>query len=96
MKESINALINGILKQENHLSYSSISAFKKSPLDFIKYKFHKSEPTPAMEFGSMVHKLLLEQNSFFDKYILIPENAPKKPTNVQINAKKHLDLLQLI
>jgi exodeoxyribonuclease VIII len=91
MKESINALINGILKQENHLSYSSISAFKKSPLDFIKYKYNKSEPTPAMEFGSMVHKLLLEQNSFFDKYILIPENAPKKPTNVQINAKKPSD-----
>jgi hypothetical protein len=66
MKESINSLINGILKQENHLSYSSISAFKKSPLDFIKYKYNKSEPTPAMEFGSMVHKLLLEQNSFFD------------------------------
>lgn len=91
MKESINALINGILKQESHLSYSSISAFKKSPLDFIKYKFHKSEPTPAMEFGSMVHKLLLEQNTFFDKYAIIPSHAPKKPTNVQINAKKPSD-----
>jgi hypothetical protein len=91
MKESIDALINGILKQESHLSYSSISAFKKSPLDFIKYKFHKSEPTPAMEFGSMVHKLLLEQNAFFDKYAIIPNDAPKKPTNVQINAKKPSD-----
>lgn len=88
MKESIDALINSILKHESHLSYSSISAFKKSPLDFIKYKFHKSEPTPAMEFGSMVHKLLLEQNYFFDKYVIIPNDAPKKPTNVQINAKK--------
>ena len=73
MKQSIDALINGILKHENHLSYSSISAFKKSPLDFIKYKFYKSEPTPAMEFGSMVHKLLLEQNKQ-----LIEENTKLK------------------
>ena len=83
----IHGLINSLLNHEKHLSYSSLSAFKKSPLDFLHYKFKPKEQTPAMAFGSMAHNFILEYHTFFDNYFIIDSDAPKKPTSVQINAK---------
>jgi hypothetical protein len=87
----IHNLINSLLNHEKHLSYSSLSAFKKSPLDFLHYKFKPKEQTPAMAFGSMAHNFILEYHTFFDNYYVIDVNAPKKPTSIQINAKKPSD-----
>lgn len=87
----IHNLINSLLNYEKHLSYSSLSAFKKSPLDFLHYKFKPKEQTPAMAFGSMAHNFILEYHTFFDNYYVIDVNAPKKPTSIQINAKKPSD-----
>ena len=86
-QQQIHDLINRLLSHEKHLSYSSLSAFKKSPLDFLHYKFKPKEQTPAMAFGSMAHNFILEYHNFFDNYFIIDSDAPKKPTSVQINAK---------
>jgi hypothetical protein len=89
--QKINDLINSLLNHEKHLSYSSLSAFKKSPLDFLHYKFQQKEQTPAMAFGSMAHNWILDYSTFWSKYYLIDNDAPKRPTIAQYNAKKPSD-----
>ena len=90
-QQQINDLINGLLNQEKHLSYSSLSAFKKSPLEFLHYKFKQKEQTPAMAFGSMAHNFILQYDTFFSNYYVIDNDAPKRPTIAQYNAKKPSD-----
>ena len=90
-QQQIHDLINGLLNQEKHLSYSSLSAFKKSPLDFLHYKFQQREATPAMAFGSMAHNFILQYETFFSNYYVIDKDAPKRPTIAQYNAKKPSD-----
>jgi len=90
-QQEIFGLINSLLSHEKHLSYSALSSFKKSPLEFLHYKFQQKEQTPAMAFGSMAHNYILDFGTFYDSYYLINDNAPKKPTSVQINAKKPSD-----
>ena len=46
------------------LSFSSLKAFSRSPLQFIEYKENKKEPTPAMLFGTLVHRALLEPEKY--------------------------------
>jgi hypothetical protein len=87
-QEQINNLINGIIKKEINLSYSALSAFRKSPQEFINYKFRTFESTPAMEFGSLVHCMVLEPEKLEKRYVRVPNDAPKRPTSVQLNAKK--------
>lgn len=55
------------------LSQSSLKAFAKSPSHFIQYKTEEYEATPAQEFGSMVHKYVLEHDQFDEAYILQPK-----------------------
>lgn len=54
--------------KKNRLSYSALCAFKKSPNHLLKYWEGKTKVTDAMQFGSIVHKLLLEPDSFNDDY----------------------------
>lgn len=61
-------IVDGLMKHESHLSYSSLSAFKQAPSVFINYKLGKKEETDAMIFGSMVHCLVLEPWDFFNRY----------------------------
>jgi len=80
-------IINGYIEREQHLSYSAIKAFMKSPRHFIQYKTRKVEPTPAMEFGTAFHMAVLEPEKFKDHYYIVPEDAPRRPSSRQINAK---------
>lgn len=45
-------------------------------------------PTRAMEIGMLIHSAYLEGTPLKDLVIIVPENAPKKPSVTQINAKK--------
>ena len=45
-------------------------------------------PTDAMRQGSLVDCLITCPEEFKQKYIVIPDDAPKKPTPTQLNAKK--------
>ena len=49
---------------KKRISYSALSAFAKSPNHLLSYWERKTEPTTAMMFGSLLHKLLLEPDTF--------------------------------
>jgi hypothetical protein len=45
-------------------------------------------PTKAMLRGTLVHCALLEPDAMGARYVVVPEDAPKRPTEAQWNAKK--------
>lgn len=45
-------------------------------------------PTEAMRQGSLVDCLITCPDEFSEKYVLMPIDAPKRPTSTQLNAKK--------
>ena len=45
-------------------------------------------PTDAMRQGSLVDCLITCPDEFDEKYVLVPIDAPKRPTSTQLNAKK--------
>lgn len=66
--EQIERIVADLMSHEGHLSYSSLSAFKSSPRDFVRYKLGDREETEAMLYGAMLHCLVLEPNDFFNRY----------------------------
>ena len=54
--------------KKQHLSYSSLSQFSKSPNHLLSYWAREFEPTPAMLFGSLLHKMILEPENFNNDY----------------------------
>lgn len=64
----IDRIVNGLMTHEDHLSYSSLSAFKSSPKAFIDYKLGVKEETESMLYGAMLHCLVLEPDDFFNRY----------------------------
>lgn len=66
-------VIDALMSGEGHLSYSSLSAFKSSPRDFIDYKLGVREPTDAMQYGAMLHCLVLEPDDFANRYHVLDD-----------------------
>ena len=56
--------------KRTRLSYSALCAFKKSPNHLLQYWDGKNRVTDSMQFGSLIHKLLLEPESFNDEYAI--------------------------
>ena len=72
MKKFIDTL--KIKKPEfNRLSYSSLKAFNKSPIDYLMYLNKEYVQNDSMLLGSVVDCLLLTPNEFEDKYILVDD-----------------------
>jgi len=46
------------------LSFSSLKAFSRSPLAFLDYKLGRKVTTPAMRFGTLVHRAILEPEKY--------------------------------
>ena len=46
--------------KKDHLSYSALTQFKKSPNHLLAYWEGKQTRTDAMLFGSLIHKIILE------------------------------------
>jgi hypothetical protein len=70
------------------LHYSDLKNLEKSVGHFLYAKENPTEQTPAMARGSALHTLVLQPELFDGKYIMLPADAPKKPTKTQLNAKK--------
>ena len=52
---------------------SDLWEMKKSPAHYLYKVTHQEEPTPALLFGTAAHKFILEEESFWDQYIMAPE-----------------------
>lgn len=61
--------------KEEHLSFSSIANFAKSPRHFMIYKLGEFKETPAMLLGSLIDCLITEPDNFDSKYTVPPANA---------------------
>lgn len=80
-------IISGLYDGTVRLSHTALNEFAKSPRHFIEYKTGKKERTPAMIFGSLVHCMILEPEEVEERYIVEPEDAPRRPSIRQIEAK---------
>ncbi len=69
------------------ISKSGLDLINQSPAHYRVNRLHPKPSTPAMRFGSAAHSLILEPEQFSKEYIKAPENAPRRPTERQINAK---------
>jgi len=55
------------------VSYSSLKHMLKSPLHFAYNRMHRKPPTDAMIFGNLLDCLLLEPETYQDRYVIMPE-----------------------
>lgn len=84
-------VIDSLFDDSMKLSYSSLSAFMKSPRHFMEYKLGEKKKTPDMIFGELVHCFVLEPDRVEERYVVIPADAPKRPSITQLNAKEPSD-----
>lgn len=62
------------LKQNRPLSYSSLKEFSNTPNHLVSYWNRERKSTPAQEFGTLVHALILEPDKFNNEYIVIDDS----------------------
>ena len=78
----LNTVIDGISNQDYHnhaaIGSSQCKNLLKSPWHFEYNRKHPKPPTAAMQFGSLVHQLVLEPQKFEQNYFVAEK--PKKTT----------------
>jgi hypothetical protein len=73
------------------ISCTGLKAIARSPLHY--YSLHRDpkrparESTPAQLVGTLAHCAILEPQAFEKRYVTVPKDAPRKPTEAQWNAK---------
>jgi len=68
------------------LSASGMRHFDRSPWHFKNRV--EITPTRPMLNGTLAHCAILEPHAMDDRYVVVPEDAPKRPTEAQWAAKK--------
>lgn len=68
---------------DEYLEIDAVSASElkhaiKSTSHYMRYKREGINTTPAMEFGTLVHTLILEPESFVDRYVIAPSGDKRK------------------
>lgn len=91
----VPGLVYDLSNEEYHagdgISKSGLDDFARSPE--IYYALHKDPKRPARETkagqleGTLAHCSVLEPNEFNHRYLVIPADAPRRPTEAQLNAK---------
>lgn len=67
------------------LSATGLKLLARSPWHYANRV--DTDPTPAMLRGTLAHCAVLEPNAMAQRYVVVPENAPKRPTKAQWAAK---------
>jgi exodeoxyribonuclease VIII len=84
----------GLIKDMPFDEYHAIDALSASGMrELARSAWHYRNrvpiaPTRAMLNGSLVHCAQLEPGALSSRYVVVPEDAPKRPTKAQWNAAK--------
>jgi exodeoxyribonuclease VIII len=78
--------------KERPLSFSSVKQFIKSPQHYIQYLTQERKQTDSMLLGSVVHNLILQPETFDDKYIVEPD-FNKRTNQGKEDYQKFLELI---
>jgi exodeoxyribonuclease VIII len=71
------------------LTKSGLMMLRKSPAHFWHWMTSPAEEsTKAMNIGTATHLAVFEPHKFAEEIVVVPEDAPKKPTKAQMEAKK--------
>lgn len=70
------------------LSQSGAKVLRQSPMHYLFERTHRKPPSDAMLFGTSVHDGVLEPDTYGARVAAVPDDAPKRPTSAQLNAKK--------
>lgn len=90
----MSALPMGLIKDMPFDEYHSIDALSASGMRLLArsaWHYHNRVPmvpTRAMLNGTLAHCAALEPGALSSRYVVVPEDAPKKPTKAQWAAKK--------
>lgn len=60
-------------RQHPAISRSELWRMSESPAKFKWFKDHPPEPTPALTFGQVVHKLILQPDTFEDDFAILTD-----------------------
>ena len=60
-------------RQHPAISRSELWRIRESPQKFKYFREHPPEPTPALLFGQVFHKMLLEPDTFGEEFVVAPE-----------------------
>lgn len=70
----------------------SATALKQAARSMWHYRNRVDmDPTPAMLRGTLAHCAVLEPDAMEQRYIVVPEDAPRRPTRAQWEAKSPSD-----
>jgi hypothetical protein len=67
------------------LSATGLKLLARSPWHFANRV--DTDPTPAMLRGTLAHCAILEPDAMAQRYVVVPGDAPKRPTKAQWSAK---------
>ncbi len=70
------------------LSASGIKTLLQSPMHYRYQRDTPHEETSALKIGTLLHMAILEPGRWNTEIVVIPDDAPKRPTMRQILAKK--------
>jgi hypothetical protein len=59
--------------KKGHLSHTSLSKFRTSPFEFLRYKTIERPATKALSDGKMMHMLLFEPEKFNENYYAVDD-----------------------
>jgi PDDEXK-like domain of unknown function (DUF3799) len=71
------------------LSATGLKLLARSPWHFANRV--DTDPTPAMLRGTLAHVAILEPDAMAQRYVVLPADAPRRPTRAQWEAKKPSD-----
>ena len=74
-KQKLDQLIDDLMNGRKLLSFSSLKAFRNTPIDFVNYVLQKPEQTDAMFLGTVIHCLVLEPEKFAERYTVMDDTA---------------------
>ena len=69
------------------VSASGLRVFARSPWHY-KHRVQINKPTRPMLRGTLAHCALLEPDAMAARYVVVPEDAPRRPTEAQWKAVK--------